>query len=223
MPVTEIAQHLPNIATLKARSQAIALLDAILSPEWGDRNYSYNCRWADGQELASMLDPAGDDYFIVFSAGGAFVKGFAHESSMSPWREQPMRLWPGILDNLPEVLLPHVDEPAFGYGGLLQATFCLWRQPHDQQWQIGNIDYTGTDPIDADPDGADWLLHILTDPTPASYLRYAAEYFEVEPDPAPVTHIYQSLPLTDDIAHALNPGIDLNQLAGDLAEIGYPR
>ncbi|GIH08199.1 hypothetical protein Rhe02_62660 [Rhizocola hellebori] len=217
-----MVRRLPDIATLKNRCRSMAVLDAILSPEWEFRYYSYNRRWSDGQEMASMRNGSGDDYFIVFTPEGAFIRGFAHESSMSPWRQEPRALWPGLLNNLPDALRAQADEPAFGMEGLLLATFCLWRQPQDDRWRIGDIDYSAADPEDLDPDGADWLLGILTDASPDTYLNYAAEYFEIEADPQAVAHVYSCVPLTDEVVLALNPGIDLGALASDLDEIGYP-
>ncbi|MFE4802065.1 hypothetical protein ACFRFL_45945 [Streptomyces sp. NPDC056708] len=35
---------------------------------------------ADGEEMASMRNGSGDEYSIVFSAAGAYVRGFDHET-----------------------------------------------------------------------------------------------------------------------------------------------
>lgn len=61
------------------------MLDAILGPDWERRYCSFHGRWADGEEMASMRNGSGDEYTIVFSAAGACVRGFCHESSMSPY------------------------------------------------------------------------------------------------------------------------------------------
>ena len=41
-------------------------------------------------------------------------------------------------------------------------------------------------------------------------------------DVADVAAIYRHEPLTDALARRLNPDVELESLAGDLAEIGYP-
>lgn len=41
----------------------------------------------------------------------------------------------GLLDGLPEEFLPQVHEPAFGFDGLLQATFCLSRLNRAGAWR----------------------------------------------------------------------------------------
>ena len=60
------------------------MLDAILSPEWEYRYYSFNASWGPAQELASMRNGTGDDYAIVFSPAGAWIRVFDHESQSEP-------------------------------------------------------------------------------------------------------------------------------------------
>ncbi|MFL5245765.1 MAG: hypothetical protein ACJ8FY_27140 [Gemmataceae bacterium] len=55
---------LPSIEELRKLCQSIATLDAILSPEWELRYYSFNNSWAAGAACASMRNGSGDDYFI---------------------------------------------------------------------------------------------------------------------------------------------------------------
>ena len=77
---------LGSLATVERVAQSIALLDAILSPEWQYRFFSFNAGWdsARHERMASMRDGSGDEYFAVFSPVGGILKGFAHESAMSP-------------------------------------------------------------------------------------------------------------------------------------------
>jgi hypothetical protein len=46
------------------------MLDAIMSPEWEWRYYSFDSRWGPGEEMASMRNGSGDAYSIVFSSAG---------------------------------------------------------------------------------------------------------------------------------------------------------
>lgn len=78
-------EAIPDISSLKKLSQSLATLDAIMSPEWDYRYYSFNSNWATGEMMASMRNGSGDEYFILFNSQGAIMKGFAHESAMSPW------------------------------------------------------------------------------------------------------------------------------------------
>jgi hypothetical protein len=75
----------PDVESLKRLSQSLAMLDAILSPDWEFRYYSFNSKWNAGEMMASMRNGSGDDYFILFNSSGAIIKGFAHESPMSPF------------------------------------------------------------------------------------------------------------------------------------------
>ena len=46
--------------------------------------------------MASMRNGSGDEYFILFNLHGAIMKGFAHESPMSPWANDAKQIWPGV-------------------------------------------------------------------------------------------------------------------------------
>ena len=120
---TKALSLLPDIPTLRALSQSLALLDAILEPDWEYRYYSFNVHWDAQQALASMRDGQGDSYFAWFNPQGVVLKGFAHESPMSPWRVNPPEIWPGVLDGFPLQFSGILSEPAFI---LEETTFCIW-------------------------------------------------------------------------------------------------
>ena len=44
---------LPDVRDLMRLMQSLAILDAILSPEWDYRYSSFNSRWADGEQMGS--------------------------------------------------------------------------------------------------------------------------------------------------------------------------
>lgn len=205
---------LPDIDQLRRLFQSLAMLDTILSPEWGYRYYSFNSRWGEGEEMASMRNGAGDDYFALFNTNGAILKGFAHESPMSPYRTNPPVIWPGILDNVPNEFASFLVEPAFK---MEDTTFCIWRLQNEPRWQTGNIDF----PDGKDPDGSQELLSIL-DGKPVSYKTWAEGYYEMSISLKAVTQIYAHQPLTQKLVRALNDDVSLEQLQDDITEIGYP-
>ena len=205
---------LPNIGPLKNLCQSLAVLDTIMSPEWEYRYYSFNSKWGEAEEMASMRNGSGDDYFILFNSQGAIMKGFSHESPMSPWASDPMQVWPGVLDQVPSEFGEFLTEPAFS---MSEITFCIWRRIEDGSWQTGHIQY----PDDEDPDGSEWLLSIL-DGNPQTYQEFAEEYYERAVDLSSVTAIYEHRPLTLEIIRKLNPEASLSSLRSDLAEIAYP-
>jgi hypothetical protein len=51
--------------------------------------------------VASMRNGSGDEYFILFDEHAATIKGFDHETSMSPWNSDPPVIWPGMYDRVP--------------------------------------------------------------------------------------------------------------------------
>jgi hypothetical protein len=190
------------------------MLDAIMCPEWEDRYYSFDSKWAAGEEMASMRTGTGDLWSIVFAAAGAFVRGFDHGSAMSPARNGGA-LWPGLLEGVPVEFARSVTEPAFSYGDVLEATVCLWRRTGDDRWHTGDPRFPPGD----DPDGATELFATLAE---ESYREFAEDYYERPVDADAVRAVLDLRPLTADLVRRLNPDLALVDLAGDLAEIGYP-
>jgi hypothetical protein len=220
MTVQDVARRLPDISVVRDRSRSLAMLDAIISPEWEYRYYSFNAAWGPAQELASMRNGSGDDYAIVFSPAGAWVRVFAHESPMSPWGLEPPRPWPGVLDTVPPAFQACVQEPAFTLDAVPMVTACLWRQITDDRWHTGAIDFPAGQ---EDPDGSEWLLELLLDDSPEAYRRFAEDYYELNSvNLAAVRQVYALRPLTQPLVTALNDRLSVADLAYDIAEIGYP-
>ncbi|MBW8804087.1 MAG: hypothetical protein JF587_09570 [Catenulisporales bacterium] len=222
MTVFDVVRALPDISTVRDRSRSMAMLDAILSPEWQYRYFSFDSGWSPGQEMASMRDGSGSDYSIVFAPAGAWARGFDHESPVSPFRSVPPTLWPGLIDTVPAVFDAQVAEPAFADadGGTLRATVCFWRETSDSEWRCGPVDVRVAGYEDAD--SADWLFELLVEGSAEAYRDFAEEYFEAEVELSAVRHVYDLLPLNREVVAALNPEVDLNDLVQDVAEIGYP-
>jgi hypothetical protein len=220
MTVRDVARQLPDIPVVRDRSRSLAMLDAILCPEWEYRYYSFDADWGPKEELALMRNGSGDDYAIVFSPIGAWVRVFDHESPMSSWGLEPPRPWPGVLDNVPTVFQAWLQEPAFTLEGVPMVTACLWRQSADDRWQTGVIDFpAGRE----DPDGSGWLLELLLDSSPEAYREYAEDYYQPRSvDLAAVREVYGLRPLTQELVTKLNDELSLADLAPDISKIRYP-
>ncbi|MEU1420761.1 hypothetical protein [Kitasatospora sp. NPDC005751] len=220
MTVHDVARRLPAGADLRDLCRSLAMLDAILSPDREGRYHSLDAGWADGEEMASMRDGSGDEYSIVFSAAGVYVRGFAHESPMSPYGNDG-EPWPGVVDGVPEPFGRFVEEPAFtDEDGVPVVTACLWRGPADDRWHHGSIDFPGDT---ADPDGSAGLFALLLDRSPEAYQRFAEDYYETAVDLAAVSRVFALRPLGQDLVSLLNPEVELGELAQDIAGIGYPQ
>lgn len=218
----DIAAALPTIEILRGRSLAVSMLDAILWPEWEGRRYWYTADWGGGQSATEIRDGCGNDCFVVYTSAGAFIKGFDHESEMSPGRTRPPKLWPGLIDDVPEVFAEFLTEPAFlDPSGCFAATFCIWRQHGDNRWLTGPVDYATVRDRN-DPDGAHDLLGLFTDSTSQSYRTFAASYFGVQTDPVAVSHVFDLRPLTQEVVARLNPDLTLDDLDADIRLAGYP-
>ncbi|MEU7838263.1 hypothetical protein [Nonomuraea sp. NPDC049129] len=218
MTAHDAARLLPDIPALRDLCRSMAVLEAILSPEWSSRYHSFDAGWSPGEEMASMRNGSGDEYSIVFSAAGAYIRGFAHESAMSPYGNDGP--WPGVLDYVPEALRPCAEEPAFcDEDGMPVVTACLWREVGDGHWRVGEIDYP--DGV-SDPDGAAGLFARLVDPSPEAFRRFAEDYYEVPVDLDAVRHVYALRPLTRGVVTALNADLAVKDLADDLAAARYP-
>ncbi|MBT2408834.1 hypothetical protein J7I97_33485 [Streptomyces sp. ISL-87] len=218
--VYDVARQLPAIADLRDLCRSLAMLDAILSPDWESRYYSFNAGWAGGEEMASMRNGSGDEYSIVFSAAGAYVRGFDHESPMSPYGNDG-EPWPGVVDEVPELFRSFVEEPAFtDEEGVPVVTACLWRGVSDGRWHHGTIDFPERA---VDPDGATSLFSLLIDRSSAAFQRFAEDYYEVSIDLGAVSHLYALRPLNQELVSLLNPEVGLADLAQDISEIGYPQ
>ncbi|MFC7643832.1 hypothetical protein ACFQX6_25965 [Streptosporangium lutulentum] len=195
------------------------MLNAILSPEREYRYHSYDAHWASAEEMASMSNGSGDEYSIVFSDAGVYIRGFDHESPMSPWAHEDGELWPGVIDAVPEVFQAQMNEPAFMMEGTPSVTACLWRTTSGIRWCTGEIEFPDRRP---DPDGADWLFALLTDRSAGAYRSFASDYFETKTPLDAIEHVYALRPLSDKVVQALNPKINMVELVKDITEIGYP-
>jgi hypothetical protein len=206
---------LPDVDGLRRALQSMAMLDAILCPEWQFRYYSFNKAWASREQMGSMRNGRGDDFFASFSAAGCWLKGFAHEYPMSPYRENPPRPWPGVLDSIPAEFAACLREPAFS---VEDVTFCIWRRFADPAWRVGPVQFPPGHP---DPDGSEFLLSPL-DGRPETYRPWAADYCGQDLDLAAVEYVYRHEPLITDVIARLNPEVSLSELTADIREIGYP-
>ncbi len=121
---------LPSAQVCELRAQALATLDAVLSPEWEFRYYSFNSAWAEGERMASMRDGEGNHFFLLFVGGGCIYKTFDHEAPR--WADASTRL-ETIAAQAPEVYRAFFVEPAFM---LEDWTSVGWSDPARGAWVL---------------------------------------------------------------------------------------
>lgn len=226
-PVTvhEILPALPDIPTLRDRCRALAVLEAVLNAS--DPYFTYATAWSGAQEAALMDNGSGDDYAIVFSPAGAYARGFAHESAMSPWTDEGLEVWPGLVDAVPEAFRAYVTEPAFcdddgdGCEPVPRVTVVFWRETSDEAWRTGPVEFPADDPHGY-ADGARDLFRVLVAGTPEAYRDFAEAYHERPVDLDAIRHVFARRPLTETLIRTLNPQAHVPRVAKAVADIGYP-
>jgi hypothetical protein len=209
-PSTRNMRQLPDVFSLKRLLQSVAMLDAIICPEWEGRYYSFNANWATGEMMGSMRNGHGDEFFALFNSHGAFIKGFDHESMVASLRLPSEQFY----RDLPHQFAACCSEPAFSTEFV---TFCMWRLSEAPVWSSATIAL----PASGDSDGSAHLLAIL-DCSPETYRRWASEYFESEVSLQAAIAVYEHRILTDEIIASLNPKRNPTSLRADIAMIGYP-
>ena len=185
--------RLPPPAHLERICKGLAVLDAILSPAWEHRYYSFDAKWSATARMASMRNGEGDAYFIVFEAGLAFLKGFAHEYP----RADPAVIFHGV----PAVLAPQVNQAAFS---IQDVTYGGWYA--DDAWTIRGDDHGQL---------------VLASGQVDLYCNFVADYYERDVPRGSVYAILTGKPLDDALVAKIDPERKLADLAEDLAEIGY--
>lgn len=232
---TENLDNLPKPNDLQRICMSISALEAIISPEWEYRYYSYQKDWGEGEEFCEMRDGQGDQMLILFTKNGICINGFAHESQMNGWKqiqieekksfkeklfgtknelktELRQEIFNGVLDSLPEVFNEFIyGEPVKSIG----TTFCIWSIEND--WKIGEIKL----PNDNYKDGSKDLLQLL-DGQAKTYKNWAEEYYEKEFKIELIESVYAGNPISKELVLELNSEIeDLEALRTELVEIGF--
>ena len=139
---TRDPSRLPDVAEFRRLTRSLAMLDAVLLPEWEERWHSFDSTWGAGELMASMRNGQGDHWFAHFTEAGVVIIGLDHEAPMFV----PDNPWPSLYDRLPAELSGVIDEPAFD---AKNASFCLWRLRDGSSWEHGPVKFADGD----DPDG----------------------------------------------------------------------
>ncbi|THA37347.1 hypothetical protein [Streptomyces sp. A1547] len=205
--VHETAALLPDPAQLRAHLRALAVLDATIGDDPRFCCYTFDAGWGPGAEAALMENGSGDDFSVLFTPDGVLIRGFDHESEMSPYGTDDEQVWPGVLDEVPAALRPLLDAPAFHDEGIdaPRVTACLWRETHDTAWRAGSsIAFPAGS---KDPDGSGFLFPLLIDRSPEAVQAHFEDYYERPVPLDAVRHVLAGHPLTPAITAALNPAV----------------
>ena len=205
-------KQLPPINEVRRKAQALAMLDAILSPEWEYRYFSYHAAWGEHEEMASMRDGCGNEWFMLFSPVGVAIKGFAHESAFAHNSLFSIE----IKQSVPNDFSDFLNEPAFSID---KATFCYWRRSTDDAWR--KVYPPSSELLNCDDGSGDLLALLLGQPD--DYQRWAVDYYQLnELQIEGVRAVFEHVPLNQHLAYRLNAESSFSDLLDEANAIGYP-
>lgn len=189
-------EHLPEPESLKKLMIAQAALNTILCETKWLRYHSFVQEWDEGVCMAKINNGAGDHLIMLFSVEGSIIKGFDHESPLSPYAQDEHKVWPGIYDNVPNELLSLLEHEGIEKE---DVTFCMWRKNSDSSWQKGKVKM----PKGAD-DGSAFLIGAIYR-TPEEFVQFAKDYYELALPVEVVEKVYEGIPITMEMIQILNP------------------
>jgi len=201
---------LPKPKALLEKCKSLALLDAIHCQEWHLRYFSHNAHWHKGEQMASMRDGEGNDYFVWFSPCGVAIKGCFIKDGLSGH--------PQILQNaralIPAQFAGFMQEAAFSID---EASFFIWLDEPRQRWIKVGAAENGLQQNDGCNDLMRWLMGDAL-----FYQNWAMEYYEKSIEMSFTQHIFQFKPISLKFIQSFAVHLDKQQLLEDIHEIGYP-
>ena len=188
-----------NLSELKNTLKSIALLDAIICPEWEYRYFSYDSKWSDDEEMASMRDGQGNTWFLVFKNDSLFYKCISKEDGILDEYEE-------IKKQIPRKYDFFINESAFH----IDIASSIWI--FDQgEW----MNY-----------GKEVISHIIDlgairNWDSSKYKEWADSYYEKNFNLESIDYIFANH-LNDEIIKDLNSDLSsIKDIESDLKEINY--
>ncbi len=192
-----IISFLPNPSVLKDTAKRIALLDAVLMQEWEYRYYSFNSRWNEGEEMSSMRDGSGNEFYILFRNTECCIKIIDKEINNT----KDILKETGKIQGRGNAFIDcFLSEPAFDPEYI---SFLFWNI--DGRWK-----HLGSDKTE--------FLNIFLHPE-SEYRKIAEDYYERDISDELLKRMLTGR-LEMDLFLELNPELDLEILKNDLKEIG---
>jgi hypothetical protein len=219
---------IPNIDELNKKCKQISILDYIftlpIGPLFGKR------RWISPYDGWGYMSGGNNFFQIYFDENGALILGHWSDSTADLYRASE-KILPGLVEDLPSCFSKYLN--AFHSKlGFYVLTYCIWRKNEDNNWNIGNIDFSKKLKIknfDYDSfDGSEQLLYIF-DGNPETYIEwlrdestYGLEDIEIDMDI--VKHIYDYKPIDKEFLKKIEPYLsdENKEIIAYAIKIGYP-
>ncbi len=203
-----------SIDSLRETLIKLATLNIILCDEDWLRYHRFTKGWDEHVDLAKIDNGSGDNLLIFFTDKGCLIKGFAHESEVSPYAQGEFKLWDGMYHGLPSHFEELLDDESIEKD---DVTFCLWRTFEDGRWNKGDIKFEH-----GEDDGSGFLLETIFS-NATSFGEWATDYFEMEIPKQHISSIYNDEPITDELILGINASCDLEAVKEELKELGVIR
>jgi len=187
------------IREITKKLKSIALLEAIISPEWEYRYYSYNSNWGEGEEMASMRDGSGDEWFLWVKNDLAALKVMSHEFGTLNDIE-------AIKNQFPTDYASFISEPAFS----INESTSLWYLS-ETEWVK----------FDVNEEETEKLIKVF-EFTASEYKEWAENYYENE-FPLEAIEKIMAGNCSDNEVHLLNEDLSYKDIEEEINEIGYNR
>ncbi|WFA85591.1 hypothetical protein [Paenibacillus amylolyticus] len=211
-----------NADALRKQMRMLAALDIIISEEKWLRVHHYENELQPGVAWGNINNGAGDHLHVLFTNSGTLIKGFDHESPLSPHAREDGEIYPGMYDEVPEVLMAVLRDQEETLD-LEDVTFCLWKEGNDLPWKVGNwiqLAMTEEDKADA-RGGAEFLLGYI-EKNSEDYVDWAKGYYDLQDLPLEaVAEIYEEKPVTASLIKQLCPERDVAAVLDELQQRGY--
>jgi len=205
---------MPDIGELRSHMQRLAALTAIFSVDLGEPQFVFEPHWRKHQQVAMNIDGCGDELYMHFTRHGCFIKGFAHESEMTPYKRADHSIWPGVLDAVPPEFNSSLREPAFDPSA---TTFAIWRLTSADAWSTGDVNF----PAGEYKDGSADLLQPITFSS-AEFTDWLADNYETDVDSGIIQSVFDGQPLTETQMSTLNPSSPMHAVRDAVRATGYP-
>ena len=204
---------MPEIDSLRKRMQQMAALTSVLAIDYGESQFEFHPKWTRKEQMGAIKNGSGDELFAHFIPAGCFIKGFAHESEMTPYKKDPPQLWPGLFSSVPSEFQRSLNEPAFD---IPATTFAIWRLAADPTWSTDDIEF----PDNEYADGSSDLLQPITY-SHGEFADWLSENYEVDVDAGVVESVFDGQPFSESQMSTLSPSQPMHALRDAVRETGF--
>ena len=180
----------------KNKLKYLSLLNAIIEPDWECRYYSYNSKWSENEEMSSLRDSCGGEWFIWFSGSLIAYKCTSPEDGLYDQFHK-------LVDKVPEEYSLFVNEPAFS----MSRGSAIWYLDSRDWVELGLAINDLPNP------------KTIYEMSASIFCEFVEDFYEQELDEGIVEKILNG-DFSIEMAKKINPDIDLASLKEDMNEIG---